>query len=335
MVVIDIEDTFFVRKEVPKSLKVNKEIIKINYMNLSPFENGDFVFFRKNSILYMWFFDRSAIERKNGAILVPESFLIYVFFSKKIGKKNAIIIKESKDKKFVLVIREGELVSQFVSKEKNDEIVDKLTRKFSLKNFKVIGMNETLDLSFFSFRDFLVFLKFGYEKFSDKRIFESLYNLAVSFMINLFITINLFTLFSYFYLSLTVSNKEKQLYSLEQSNVSLKKYFKEMVKEEKFTNEFFGKELAYPPLYSCVATISECVYKGNGFILSYHYTRDSIYIRVKAKSVSSIVKNLLNTGFFEDVKLLDTSRYSKLNNTEFLEVGEIELKLKRREYNGK
>lgn len=318
--ILPVEDTQLVIVDVAENIKPNKNLIKLNYAQLSVFKNGDFVFYKSKSKLYIWFTPRK-LEKK---LYIPEAFLIYDSFKE---KRDVLVLKKIGEKTCVLVIKNRVLIAQFCKNgELDGEYLEVIEKKYALDRVDVVEFSaeETLRVKLHHIQRFLHSLDLDIKDFT-----VNFYNtIKVPVIVALFL-INVYGLSMYFYVSSQVKKSKNELLSLRKENKNIKKKFEILKEESKFFSSFIDSEFKFPSFPETLNLIAGVVLKNGGKIRMYNQYQGEVDIEVISPSTSSIAKALLLTKFFKDVQILSASQYFKDKTKE---IGRLRLLLKEKKH---
>ncbi len=270
-------------------------------MEKSPFKEGDVIFYQEGKNLFIWFTKYPLTEKNK--VYIPEAYLIV-----KNAKENNSIILIEKEKSFsILVVKEGNLVSQITYRKKPTDIDNRivlLAKEHSLKDYRVIK-NPSYPLKW-DLRDIIKFSNF---EFSRENVLQWLLsNMAIPLSV-FFIGLSAYKILDYRYLKMKKSSLENYLIQLKQENRDIKKKIRIAQEKKEFWEKFIKKELKYPPAYPVLAIISNIIYKNDGFIESINYSKEMTTAIVGLpKKRKNIIQEFLNTGFFRDVKIVSVTR---------------------------
>ncbi len=314
--IVPIEETYFIKKEIP-DIKLNKEIIKLNYNALSPFKDGDVLYYKDKHNLYIWFL-KNRIDSKK--LYIPEGFLIY----KEFAEENSILIKKVDDNTFgVVVVKNGFIATQFTKNSITDEFIEILKKEHSIQNAEIKHINEDVTINKTNIKDI-----FGFADSLDinfKSLALNIYEMLKVPTIVFLILLNVFDLAIYKYITNSVKDKKIELNKLEQSNKAIKDKFTLLEEREKFFKRFIDTELKYPNIYSVLSVITQSIAKNSGSITSYRQSYNIVDIQVTSNSTASLVNTLISTGYFDNVQVINISQSYKDKTKE---IGKLELKIK-------
>ncbi len=319
--ILPFEETFFIKKEIP-DIKLNKDIIKLNYGSNSPFSSGDILFYKNKRYLYIWFLKNKIKTRK---IHIPEGFLMYIAY-KKIFSNDGIAVAKKNDKYCVVVIKDKEMVAQILAKNIDEQFLNILKKEYSMDEVEIFNIDSINDFDI----DIATLLKFFDSLDIDlSKALQDIYEQLKIPAIVLLVLINVLDFSMYKYVNTVVNNKKEELNRLKNKNKAIKQDFLVLENADKFWKNFANNELRYPNLYTILSTIAKTAIDGNGKINRLRWSGNLIDIWIVSPSISSIVDKLSETGYFQNIKILSTSQYYKDKTKE---VGNIEMRVKRKIY---
>ena len=124
--VIPCNRTQFLSVKVPENVKLDKELIKINYGHLSPYEDFDIFYIIQDGVLYLWFIELSKKEDQGS---LPECALILLSLK---NKEDGVYIFKRSDHCIVNAKKNGVITEQLIVPcEEVDSIIGVLLIKYS------------------------------------------------------------------------------------------------------------------------------------------------------------------------------------------------------------
>ncbi len=258
------------------------------------------MYYQENGKIFIWF-TRYPLTEQN-KVYIPEAYLVI----KDTEEKNAIIIIKKENSFNILVKKEGNLVSQITYKKEPSDIKTKiklLAKEHSLKDYKVV---ETVPKEYrWHIKDIIRFSKFEFSRENILRFILS--NIAVPLTV-IFIGLSIYKIADYKYLEMKKASLEEKLIKLKNENKDIKNKIRVAQEKKEFWENFINKELKYPPAYTVLSVFGEKIFNQMGFIQSINYTKELITAIVGLpKKRKSIIQELLNTGYFKDIKITSTA----------------------------
>lgn len=309
--VLPIEQTYFLSVDKPAIKKLTKELVLYNYKDLSPFSGGDVVFCVDRKKLYLWFTKEKLSLKK---VFIPESYLIF----KKYGNySNAFIIVDKKDKRAVLVIKEGYLKSQIVANSIDVEI---LKKEYSIEKAKTVKADGRVDINI----KFLPAFIPSFVNIDVQSLFTTLLEAFKLPLIVFFLYLNIATPLFYLYANHILKNKKTEYLKIKNKNLKIKSEFEFLERQKQLWDNFERDVLSYPPVYVVLNAISKVVLKHNGSISFLAFKGDIVDFWVESDSSSALVNDFSKIGYFKNIQILNT-----LTTKSNKERAHINLRLKR------
>ncbi len=307
-------DTYFFSEDKPQ-VKLSEEIVRRNYSIYSPFKNPEIIYFEDKNKIYIWF---SRIPKKEWKINIPESFAI---FQQVKEKKEVIAYRCSGEYCCIIVAKEGNLCSQIIKpKDKLKESLDLLKKEFSLKSPDIIEVNNLP--STISVKDIVYFFSFPKPSFSEKLIntFDIL-----KLPLILFLSFQcLYPIFKFYYINHLLQVNMDKLKAIENKTAELKEKYQHLEYAANFWKNFNLKENLLPDKLIIIDSIAKQVLKLGGEIQSITAQGYSIKTTISGIASDTLIKNLLNTGLFKEVKVISSLK----NKASSKEISRIELIIK-------
>ncbi len=303
--ILPIEDTFFIREDIPENIKLSYDIAKINYMEKSPFKGGDIVFFQKDKRVYIWFVRYPLEENK---VYIPESYLAV----KGTDIKDGFLTIKKESSFNILVIKDKNLISQISYKKEPPQLQAKL--KLLAKEYSILkpeireisSVQEKYDL-----KDIFLFSRFEFSRENILRFI--LANISIPLSV-IFISLFIYKFLDYKYLLYEKEKLQEKLILLKNENKSIKEKIRIAKEKKEFWDTFVSKELKYPFSYIVISKIAKIVFEKEGFIDGISYSPELLSMTIGLpKKEKDFIKVFLDTGLFKDVKILNSNqdRYSK------------------------
>ncbi len=295
----NIENSFFLYKKLDKKIKIDKNIINLNYKKESPYpeDKTTIVSIADNDNLYLWFIKGDSYN------YIPEAYILY---RKLLLKYTDIIfiIRGEIDK--IIVIKDSILVSSF-SKSKisrNDIIL--LEDEFNLN--KIVEIKEVEyqqyikdAVEYLKFSDLLYILNIKFD-FKDSAIKAVQFLALPVFISSIVITIAVASY--YFY----IEEEKDRLYSLYKKDQKLNYKIKTKIEnnqEKDIIYQNLSREFRY--IDKSIA-LSEILKKTDDMNMSIKYIKiyeNHVNYTIKTKNNNIIpiyVKELFESNLFEDIK---------------------------------
>ncbi len=310
--IIPVEDTYFIKDNIPPNIKLNYEVVKLNYIEKSPFKNGDVIFLQKDGYIYIWFTKYPLEENK---VYIPESYLLL----KQLNLENGFIIYRKNNYTTILVVKNRQLQSQITYKGEIPQLHLKLKlleKEYSLKNPQTIEIT-----SFKPKYDIKDLIKFSRFDFSLENILKvTLNNISIPLSI-FFLSLLAYKFLDVKYLERKKSALEEYLFQLKLENKEIKKKIQLAKEKSQFWNNFVEKELRYPFPIIVITEFAKIIEKYEGFIENIVYSPEVISVSIGLpKKRGNFIQDLLDTSLFKDIKILGSAPDSLSKDYEILSV---------------
>jgi hypothetical protein len=302
--IIPIEETYLRVFEKPPKIHLTRQIISFNYGHLSPYPEGGHLSFQTSASLFIWYFKQPSLPGM--AIQIPEAYLAWRFFK---NRSNAIILMPRQGLLSILVIQNGELRAQLtrVAGEGEAQALDMLTREYSLHNSETIRLAPTATFRV-KLQDMVAFANFDYK---PTNLLEQCVSLVKVPLIAMLLITSGFSLYQETRLQSYFEEKTKYLARLKRENGDLQSSLEEVREKTSYWHDFIAKEQSYPDYYQALSRLTDVVQRHGGYLnmVEYNENRITAWTGVKS-SEAAIIKDLLATGAFQEVKLLSSTKDS-------------------------
>ncbi len=296
-----IEESFFIYKKLDKRIKLEQNILKLNYLKESPFpfEETMIVSVSEEDNLYLWFY------KKDEKRYFPEALLLFRSLVKEYSD-GLFIFKGTLTK--IVIIKDKRLIGSFVKDKVNTFDIKLMEEEFLLNDNQthIIEAEEYkpfLKESFSSipFSDFLQILNISID-------FKSLINrIILGFSLPLLIASILLMLSLsgyYFY----IQQKHETLYTLYKSKQKHISKIKEEVSKYESSTEVFNSiesEFTYSNKTVALFAITEEVKEQNMTLFYIRMNEENIEFEVRTMESAKIplfTEKLFSVGLFASVK---------------------------------
>jgi hypothetical protein len=297
---IPLEQSFLRVFPKPKKIRLSRQVIEVNYAHLSPFKNGGQLFFQTESSIYVWFLREPA---RNG-ICIPECYLLYRHFRE---RRNVIVLLPREGVLNAVVIADGELKAQVTLQGGADEggTLDLLKREYSLNNAELVRLEAR---SRFSAKpaDLLAFAQF---ELNPSQVLEEGLALVKVPIIAALVIVAGFTLYRSHQLDSIAETKMYRLNRLKRDNAQLQSSLEQVRNQGGFWRDFVARERCYPGFYRVLAQVTRVLERHGGYLNNVEYADNRVTLWTGLKSSeANIIKDLLATGLFTEVKLLSSGK---------------------------
>ena len=118
-----------------------------------------------------------------------------------------------------------------------------------------------------------------------------------------------FTFYQANRLESAATKRKLRLERLKRENSPLQTSLEELREQSAYWRDFIAKEQAYPDLYRFLARLTSVIHGHGGYLNNFEYADNRLTIWAGLKSSEAvIIKDLLATGLFEEVKLLSSAK---------------------------
>lgn len=296
-----IDKSFFIYKKLDKQIKLEDNILKINYLKESPFpiEKTMIVSILEDKKLYLWFY------KKDTKHYLPEALLLFRYLVKNYSD-GLFIFKDSVTK--IIVIKDSCLVISFVKKGLTQVDIKLIKDEFLLKNneiytFELDEYKGLLQNSFSALKlsDFLHILNLSID--FKALINRALINLSLPFLLSSILVI--ISLSGYY---LYIQDKHEKLYKIYQDKQkSLSKIKRDVSKYEESIELFnsIKNEFTYSNKIVALFAITQEVKEQNMTLFYIKMSDENIEFEIRTEDSSRIplfTEKLFLSDIFSSVK---------------------------------
>jgi len=318
--IIPFEETYFYTTLLPKKVKFSREILKLNYLKFSPYQETYITHILQKNLLYLWFYEKKRTQK----ILIPESYLAYKILKEK--NENTLYIINDKPLK-VLIIDNGKLVSTFTMDTYSELTITLSMEEFQISHKVEISQEEysaliTQSLQSLKIKELIAFNQLTLDKktllnniienFTYPFVTLVLLSMIVSYTQTLYLKTQIDELKSVYKEKKELNKDKKQ--ALKKHNKEIKKY-KKFIKKEL---QFIGPITLMDALYT--------VFKNDdtAYLTLFRLRENILEIRIQTNMNPILFLNRLNTlKYFKSVVIKNT--YKPRNSMKIVTY-EIEVK---------
>jgi len=306
IVLIPSQHTYFYKVNLPKNIKLSKELLQLNYESYSPFKPKEIIAIEEKTNLLLWF----CANTITAPIAIPEDYLLYLTLKKQ--HSNAITLLETTRFTKVIVIKNSQLENIFSTDNVNQSFLQICTDEYGIENvvtytkdqyralLKNSQKNLSLTLLYKFFRVDLQpkeLLKKTIEKASYPLSFLLIFSMAINFYHNSSLEkeINLLT---------------SEYKNLQHKNQNLADALQKHNKQMKFYQTFVTQELLYPDPFTVLQKLYKVVEEERGsslYLLSATQGKLSVKIQT-SKNPVELLNKLSALSEFKSVLLGTTYR---------------------------
>jgi hypothetical protein len=300
--ILPIEETYLRLFEKPPKVRLTRQILALNYAHLSPYPNGGHLSWQADSNVFVWYLKKP--PQPGMTIYIPEAYLAWRFFKE---RANALVLIPRQNLLSILVIQNGTLRAQMTraAGAGEEQALDLLKREYSLQHAEVIRLLPTVTFKV-TLRDMATFAEFD---FKPTNLLERLVALVKVPLIAILIIISGFYLYEEHQLETLHAEKTQYLTRLKRANGELQSALEDVREKTSYWQDFIAKEQAYPDYYRVLANLTTVVQRHGGYLNMVEYTDNRLTVWTGVKSSEAdIIKDLLATGVFQEVKLLSSTK---------------------------
>jgi cell division protein FtsB len=301
------DNTYFTCVEAPEKLRFTKDLVRVNFADLCPFDFEDVVFLQEKKLLLLWF-----IKKRENLTKIPVPvYSLMPFFR---NSQDGIKIYEQSDARTVFVMKGGVLRSQLsVPNSRNiEEICDTLRREYSLSSFN----NERV-LPAPVFRNLIPFIR---QDLASRNFKNNMTDYAVKFLIVLFAAFIVTDLAVYSYVSFSKSRSESALLSLRQENRELSAKVMKLVGDRALIDELsFEAAVTYGTVNTLNKIYSSALETGSEIMLA-EFSSGRLTLNMVSNSGETLIKSL-NKGLpRSDLKLISAAPWPADKSREYVQM---------------
>ncbi|HIP11355.1 MAG TPA: hypothetical protein EYG73_01420 [Arcobacter sp.] len=301
----NIEDSFFLYKKLDKRVKLNQNIISLNYSNESPYPANMSVItsIMNENNLYLWFI------KKDSHRYIPEA---YVVFRRLLLEYQDLVFIVRGELNKVVLIKNGILISSFSKSNISTTDIVLIKEEYSLDEVVILKEEEYtkyLDesLHFLRISDLLDILDI---KIDFKEFFlKSIHFLALPLLISSIIITLIVGGYSFY-----LDTEKEKLHHIYKKNQTLNREIKNSIDKNEEENmiymnlinefKYVDKSMALSKIIQVTEDMNMSMY----YIKIYENRVDFIIKTENNNKVPTYIKKLFESNLFQDVKNINTRK---------------------------
>ncbi|MEI6206356.1 MAG: hypothetical protein WCP20_06215 [Desulfuromonadales bacterium] len=302
--IIPIEKTYLRVFEKPPKVRLTRQVITFNYGALSPYPGGGHLSCQTATGIFVWYLKNPLTAGMT--IQIPEGYLVWRFFK---DRTNALVLIVRQGVLSVMVIQNGTLRAQVTraADEGEAQTLDLLQREYSLQNAEIIRLSPTVTFNV-KLHDMITFADV---QLKPSNLLEQCVALLKAPLIAMLLITSGFYIYQENRLESYYADKTKYLARLKRENADLQSSLEDVREKTAYWRDFIAKEQIYPDYYQILSGLTDVVKRHGGYLnmVEYNENRLTVWTGIKS-SEASIIKELLATGVFQEVKLLASTKDS-------------------------
>jgi hypothetical protein len=301
--ILPIEKTYLEVVPLSDKIRLSREMVRLNYLALSPFSDGDVQYVRQAERLLLWF----TPETLHGQawVCVPEAYLLHIAYP---SATDTILLMQRADATIFLVRKGSSLLSQVIVRDCEGSEVDvektvlMLQREYSLVDAQVINViseplkprwPQLLECAHFDWR-------------ADRllpRVAEECKLPAILFMLILC----LYGLGAKVFLEHQLDSSRAQLLALKEQNRELNLDIESTLLERDFWQGMHDQITSTPDFYRVMDGIATAAKLSRCQIVSVNYRGEEVRLSARAQgNENDLVSRLLDKEVFREVQLISS-----------------------------
>lgn len=309
-----MNNSFFISKKLDKIVKLEHNILELNYLKESPFPivNSYIVSILEEDNLYLWFYNKK--DKKH---YIPEALILFRFLNKE-HRDGLFIFQDSITK--IIIIKDSCLVGSFVKNKLSNFDIKLIEEEFSIKDgqkyfFNTKEYKYLLEEAFNNLKisDFLQVLNLSID--FKSLINRGLVNLSLPLLVSSILVI--ISLSGYYFYIQDKYDKLYKIYQTKQKSVS--KIKDKVLKFEESVELFnsINKEFTYSNKTVALFAITKEVKEHNMTLFYIRMSEENIEFEIRTKNSSKIPQ------FTEKLFSLDIFSSVKNSSTQNLTAGKV------------
>jgi hypothetical protein len=301
--IVPIEETYLTTVQLSEKVRLTPAMVRLNYMDRSPFAEGGLAWVREGSQLFLWF---TRLESAGSRLEIPEGYLLYRAHR---DAGEAVIVHPKETCVSCLVIKEGRLRGQVViarerwSEEYEAELLQLLAREHSLADPVICRVDSSFQLR----PSWAVIRACTHLEIDPSRMLTRGFDLLKGPLILYLAILISYQLFSVAFVENRRQQLQEKVIEIKERNQPFKKRYGALQDEVAFWNGFAGGELRRPNFRQLLARVAEAVSADSGSILNLSYSGLNATARIQTGAgAPELVRRLMEGGYFQEVKIVSS-----------------------------
>ena len=136
---LPIEESFFFKVKFEKKVKLNNELINLNYKKNAPYRNPFFTKLMEEKDLYIWFYE----QENNSKIVIPEAYLLTEYYKEK--NPNALLSIQTTSSYLIVIIKDSFLLNSYSIMQRDEHLIEMEMHKHALSSWREINQDEYIE----------------------------------------------------------------------------------------------------------------------------------------------------------------------------------------------
>ncbi|MDF1881741.1 hypothetical protein JHD50_10600 [Sulfurimonas sp. MAG313] len=316
--ILKIEESYFNAFSLKKSKKLTKDVVLLNYAEHSPYSSFDIHYKLENEEVSLWFTDKNF----DSLVVLPESSIFLQYFIK--NNIEGIILFETSPQK-LLVIKEGVLKRQFSKNTVAEYEIGLLKKEFNVEDSHVYTQDQyeqelNKAIENISVKDILDFFSFEFNYKNLIDVFVQKISIPLSILIfGLLIMEGL----NYTYLQSSLEEVTKQYKIIKEKTQITRENINEI---EDISEKYSSLKIEFKnntKLISSMDAISDIIKDANASFLFLKLSENEFRMKIDTNKTSKIFTQIVNTGYFADLKIQSTVKNRRGSGEKVIIHGEV------------
>lgn len=315
--ILNIQNSYF--KIVKMKKKISKEVILLNYSDLSPYKDFNLVYNLENNKINLWFTN----QEKLSIITLPESYILSKHLIKK--KLTGIILFNSTPKKLIL-IQDSQLKYQLSMEHISKYQINLLKQEFSISNFYQYSEDEYNNIfndsiETLSIVDIFQFLSIELDYREILNIFIK--KLAIPIGVFVLLLLSLESI-NYLYLKDKLTLVKSNYSTIREKSSLLRDKIKQ-IENQQDKYKLLEKELDTNTKFINITTETSKILKENNSSFIFLRISDSEFrIKIDTNQTAKVFSDIVNSNYLEDLRIQSTKKNRYTNRESVIITGKTQ-----------
>ena len=316
--ILQIENSYFNSFPLRNNKKISKEVIELNYGEFSPYSNSEIYSKVDNNEIKLWYTDQVFTSM----LVLPESNILLNYFVK--NNIDGIVFIDTQPQK-LLVIKEGALKRQISKNRIAQYEIDLIQKEFAIESCHSFDAKQYKEhfkkaIEAISIKDMSEFIQvdFDYKKWMDAFVQKAAVPISVFIGILIFIEG-----LNYLYVNDKLKTVESEYTKIKKTTQETRNIVNDIEdrsgKYTKLIKEFENNQ----KLITAMQTVSGIIKDANASFLFLRISENEFRIKVDTNQTSSIFTKIVNTGYFENLKIQSTAKNRRSPGEKVIIKGEV------------
>ena len=310
--ILKLEESYFKSVDFKKNKKPPKDVIWLNYQDLSPFENTQIFSTLNGGKLFLWFAEKDIKE----SLVIPESYLLAKFLIHEniIENQEGIVVYNTEPKK-IIVLKNGILQAEFSKKQISSYELELLKKEFGIVNvysFSTELFQQHIEASYenISIEEIFSFISFDLNYKEIFKIILDKFIIPFSLVIS---TLFLIQGINYIVVQDKISSMENTYKTIRMKSSTLRDELTEIDDSLLLYTKLQSELEVNQKYFDSIDATSKILQDTNSTLLFLRATENNFRVRIDTNETSHLFEMFIKTNLFGNLRIQNSKKNKRTN----------------------